>query len=107
MLHSKEMPKSLVGLYVRCLRYHASSPPPPAHLQKAPDLQIGVLLQIMRRFEKWMPGMGRFNLKPADKATLEQHGSVTVFRDATDGSGQRLRVIVERERPAAETDASE
>ena len=70
-------------------------------------MQIGVLLQIMRRFEKWMPGMGRFNLKPADTATLEQHGSVTVIRDATDGSGQRLRVIVERERPAAETDAGE
>ena len=54
-----------------------------------------------------MQGMGRFNLKPADKATLEQRGSVTVFRDATDGSGHRLRVLVERERPAAETDASE
>ena len=70
-------------------------------------MQIGVLLQIMSRFERFMQGMGRCNLKPADKATLEQHGSVTVFRDATDGSGQRLRVIVERERPAAETDASE
>ena len=72
-------------------------------------MQIGVLLQIMSRFERFMQGMGRFNLKPADKATLEQHGSVTVFRDATDGRGHRLRVLVERERPAAaaETDASE
>ena len=51
--------------------------------------------------------MGRLNLGKDDTATLEQHGSVTVFRDAADGSGQRLRVIVERERPAAETDAGE
>ena len=101
------MPNSGVGRFLRCLRYRASSPPPPAHLQKALDLQIGVLLQIMSRFQRFMQGMGRFNLKPADKATLEQRGSVTVFRDATDGSGHRLRVLVERERPAAETDASE
>lgn len=62
---------------------------------------------IMGRFERLMRGMGRFNLGKDDTATLEQRGSVTVFRDATDGSGHRLRVLVERERPATETDASE
>jgi hypothetical protein len=85
------------------VRYHASSP----HLQKASDLQLGVLLQIMSRFQNQMLHMGRFTLKPDDKDTLEQHGSVTVHRTATDGSERLLLVIVERERPAAETDASE
>ena len=50
----------------------------------------------MGRLERLMPGMGRLNLKPADKDTLEQHGSVTVHRKATDGSEQFLRVIVEK-----------
>ena len=94
------MPKRMVGRYVR---YHASSP----HLQKAPDLKLGVLLQIMATFQKQMLHMGRFSLKPDDKDTLEQHGSVTVHRKKTDGSDQLLCVIVERERPAAETDGSE
>jgi hypothetical protein len=65
----------------RLVRYRASSP----HLQKAPDLQLGVLLQIMTRFEKKMEGkISRFGLGTADIETLMDEGQVTVLRKSSD-----------------------
>ena len=59
------------------VRYRASSP----HLQKAPDLQIGVLLQIQGQFERKMEGkISRFGLGTADTKTLIDAGQVTVQR---------------------------
>ena len=65
----------------RLVRYRASSP----HLQKAPDLQLGVLLQIQGKFERKMEGkISRFCLGTADKDKLIDEGLVTVLRKSSD-----------------------
>ena len=65
----------------RLVRYRASSP----HLQKAPDLQLGVLVQIQTQFERKMEGkISRFGLGTADKNTLMDAGWVTVQRKSSD-----------------------
>ena len=64
----------------RLVRYRASSP----HLQKAPDLQIGVLVQIQTQFIGRMTGISQFGLRTADKNTLMDAGWVTVQRKSSD-----------------------
>ena len=58
-----------------------------------------MLLQILSRFEKEMPGMPRFSLSAAAADAIEQTGSVTVFRKlrVADGSVRQVRVLVVKE----------
>ena len=78
----------------RLVRYRASSP----HLQKAPDLQIGVLVQIQTQFIGRMTGISQFGLRTADKNTLMDAGWVTVQRKSSSDKTTWVEVTVENGR---------
>ena len=59
-----------------------------------PILQLGVLMQIQRSYEKHMRAIARLNLSKDDTATLRRTGSVTVTRESKDDKKTRVTVTL-------------